>query len=69
MIGRGEESDSCQSGDFFEDCGINDRKILLGIRHSASCVCFKDMNNMKGNHKHSSSSADHTESPQHGHEV
>lgn len=23
----------------FKDGGINDRKILLGIRHSASCVC------------------------------
>lgn len=32
------------------------------------CVCVQQ-NNMKGNHKHSSSSADHTESPQHGHEV
>lgn len=32
-------------------------------------VCVFKKNNMKGNHKHSSSSADHTESPQHGHEV
>lgn len=38
---------TCQSGDFSEDCGINDRKILLGIRHSASCVCFKEQHERK----------------------